>query len=80
MDQMERATREYLISLVATLKKTRAALTEERQELERWQSRVELARNKGREDLASQAEQRANEAEQRLKRLPRNARAHAWSR
>lgn len=69
MDNVQRATREYLISLISTLKQTRGALGEQRQELERWRQRAELAREKGREDLAAQAEQRAREAEQALERI-----------
>lgn len=69
MDNVQKATREYVISLISTLKKTRAALGEQRQEHERWRQRVELAREKGREELATQAVQRAREAEQALQKL-----------
>lgn len=69
MDNIEKATREYLISLITTLKKTRGALSEQRHEVDRWRERVRLAREKGRDDLAKQAEQRTQEAEQVLERL-----------
>ena len=69
MDNVQKATREYLISLITTLKKTRAALAEQRREVEKWQQRVELAQSKGRADLAAQAQQRAQEAEQALDKL-----------
>ena len=71
MDEVEKATRNYLISLISTLKKTRAARTKQEQEVQRWEQRVELAREKGREDLASQADQRAGEAKQTLGKLQR---------
>jgi len=69
MDNVEKATREYLLSLITTLKKTRGALSEQRHEVDRWRERVRLAREKGREDLAQQAEQRTLEAERVLERL-----------
>jgi len=69
MDNVEKATREYLLSLITTLKKTRGALSEQRYEVDRWRERVRLAREKGREDLAQQAEQRTLEAERVLERL-----------
>ena len=71
MDNVQKATREYLISLISTLKKTRAALGEQRQEVEKWRQRIALAREKGREDLEAQAEQRAGEAAQALEKLRR---------
>ncbi len=58
-----------MISLITTLKKTRAALAEQRQEVEKWSQRVTLAREKGRADLIAQAEQRVQEAEQTLNKL-----------
>jgi len=69
MDEVEKGARNYLISLISTLKKTRAARTKQEHEVRRWEQRVELAREKGREDLAAQAEQRAGEAKQALAKL-----------
>jgi len=69
MDEVEKAARNYLISLISTLKKTRAARAKQEHEIGRWEQRVELAREKGREDLAAQAEQRAGEAKQALAKL-----------
>lgn len=69
MDEVDRAARNYLISLISTLKKTRAVRAKQEQEVQRWEQRVELAREKGREDLAAQAEQRAGEAKQALGKL-----------
>jgi len=69
MDEVEKAARNYLISLISTLKKTRAARAKQEHEIGRWEQRVELAREKGREDLAAQAEQRAGEAKQALGKL-----------
>ena len=69
MDEVEKAARNYLISLISTLKKTRAARAKQEHEVRRWEQRVELAREKGREDLAAQAEQRAGEAQQALEKL-----------
>src|SRR6056297_228607 len=69
MDEVEKAARNYLISLISTLKKTRAARAKQEHEVRRWEQRVELAREKGREDLAAQAEQRAGEAKQALEKL-----------
>lgn len=69
MDNVQKANREYLISLITTLKKTRGALAEQRQEVERWRQRVTLARETGRADLAAGAEQRVREAETVLEKL-----------
>ncbi|MFO7729930.1 MAG: hypothetical protein R6V86_04100 [Spirochaetia bacterium] len=69
MDEVDRAARNYLISLISTLKKTRAAREKQEQEVRRWEQRVALAREKGREDLAAQAEERAGEAKQALGKL-----------
>lgn len=69
MDNVQRATREYLISLITTLKKTRSALAEQRQEVDKWNQRMQLAQEKGRADLVAQAQQRMQAAEQTLEKL-----------
>ena len=48
--------REYIIQHIATLKLTEKAYGEAQAELEKWQKRAELARGKGAEDLAAEAE------------------------
>ncbi|MCA1949952.1 MAG: chromosome partitioning protein [Treponema sp.] len=49
----------YIVAHLATLKLTEKKRAELEAELEKWKSRVELARSKGAEDLAQEAEKAA---------------------
>lgn len=69
MDQYQKASKEYLIELLSSLKKNRKAIESRQAEYETWSSRVRLAREKGREDLLSQAQLRMEEAAGVLERL-----------
>ncbi len=53
------AAKEYLVAHLATLKLTEKKLAELDAELAKWKGRVDLARSKGEEDLAAQAESEA---------------------
>lgn len=53
---------EYLLAFVTTLKQTEKALVAATEETNLWTRRVALARNKGDEGLAAQAQARASDA------------------
>jgi len=69
MDEYQKASREYLISLLTTIKKTRRALEEQQAECDNWSRRVTLAEDNNRTDLLEEARLRLSEAFEAKKRL-----------
>ncbi|MGC9313297.1 MAG: hypothetical protein ACP5IA_11450 [Sediminispirochaetaceae bacterium] len=69
MDEYQKASREYLISLLTTIKKTRRALEEQQAECDKWNRRVRLAEENRRTDLLEEARRRLSEAEETRRRL-----------
>ncbi len=69
MDEYQKASREYLISLLTTIKKTRRALEEQQAECDKWSSRVTLAKENQRPDLLEEAQRRLEEAAETKRRL-----------
>lgn len=64
-----RAAKEYMLSLLTTMKQLKAKHTQLEEEVTKWQSRVTLAEEKGRPDLAAQATARLNDAKEQLSRI-----------
>ena len=64
-----RAAKEYLLSLLTTMKQLKTKHTQLEEEVAKWQSRVILADEKGRPDLAAQASTRLNDAKEQLSRI-----------
>jgi len=58
--------KEYIFGLIATLKLTEKNIRSLEEEAAKWKGRVELARSTGKDDLASEAEKGAQEAEEKL--------------
>ncbi len=58
-----REAAEYVLSFIATLKKTEKDLSAAREEAELWARRVALARDKGETALADQAQARLDQAQ-----------------
>lgn len=69
MDEYQKASREYLISLLTTIKKTRRALEEQQAECDKWSRRVRLAEENRRSDLLEEARRRLSEAAEARRRL-----------
>ena len=69
MDDYRKASREYLISLLTTIKKIRRAIEERNTECEKWSRRVVLAEENGRPQLVHEAKQRLSEAMEAKNRL-----------
>ncbi|MFP4363262.1 MAG: PspA/IM30 family protein [Spirochaetia bacterium] len=60
---------EFVMAYVTTLKQTKADLQKKEEEFNLWKNRAKLALEKNREDLASQAANRASELEGQVKQL-----------
>ncbi len=60
---------EYVLAFIATLKQTSREIERTGEEVSLWKRRVALAREKGETELASQAETRVTELEQKKARL-----------
>lgn len=69
MSEFDRKTREYILELITTLKTTRNRIASAEAGRDRWAERERLARQQGREELASEAARRKAEEEERLTRL-----------
>lgn len=70
MDQYKKASREYLIALLTSIKKVRREMQEQQSLADKWEHRTELARTAGRTDLLEESEKHLREvlaARQRLK-------------
>jgi len=61
MDPYKKASREYLITLLTSIKKVRRELQEQRDLHHTWRRRIELARDKGRPGLQKEAEKKQEE-------------------
>jgi hypothetical protein len=67
---MDRETaKEYVLAFITTLKETQHARENAEQEKILWKGRVELARSKNEELLATQAEMKVNEIDAKLSQL-----------
>ena len=61
--------KEYIFNFIATLKLTEKQIQNTGEEMEKWQSRIELAKSKGQDDLALEAQKelgRITEKKQQL--------------
>lgn len=65
----ERSAKEYIVALITTVKNTRTKRKSLEKEVELWKNRVELAREKEREDLEAEASRRVEEKEQELEAI-----------
>jgi phage shock protein A len=61
--------REYILNFIAALKLTEKKVRELDEELARWNSRIDLARSQGRDDLAAEAERAAGHIKERRAQL-----------
>jgi phage shock protein A len=61
--------KQYVVSYIATLKQTQNQRKKLADDLSTWKSRVALAREKGREDLAAKAQAVVSETEDRLRTI-----------
>jgi phage shock protein A len=61
--------KEYVLSLITTLKLTEKEIHPLEEEAAKWKGRVELARSGGKNDLASEAGREAEKAEKKLSGL-----------
>jgi phage shock protein A len=61
--------KEYVVAVMATLKQTTAKRIQLERDLERWQKRVELAVEKGRQDLVEGASKRAANIKEDIAKL-----------
>jgi len=62
MDEYRKTNREYLISLLTTIKKTRKAMEQSKEECEKWGRRLSLAEADGSAVLQEEARKRLAEA------------------
>jgi regulator of sirC expression with transglutaminase-like and TPR domain len=69
VNEYKKASREYLITLLTSLKKARSKLQEQKTLADQWIKRVDLARTHGRADLQAEAEKRLGEILENLHRL-----------
>jgi len=69
MDEYQKASREYLLSLLTTIKKTRRALEQQETECEKWSRRLKLAEENQNQRLTEEAGKRLTEAEETKNRL-----------
>ncbi|MDR2747288.1 MAG: chromosome partitioning protein [Treponema sp.] len=53
--------REYILGFITTLKLTEQKIRELDEDLAKWKTRIDLARSRGKEDLAAEAEQAAEQ-------------------
>jgi phage shock protein A len=65
--------REYILHHITALKLTEKNIRELDEDLARWNSRIDAARSRGREDLAAEAEQAAGDIRGRQARLAEEA-------
>lgn len=63
------AAKKYVVDHIAALKQTQNQRKKVAEELSTWRGRVQLAREKGREDLVEKAQQVADETEAKLRQL-----------
>lgn len=63
------SAKEYVVAVLATLKQTVAKRIELTTELEKWQERVRLAGEHGREDLAGEAVAKAEQVKEDILRI-----------
>jgi len=69
MDEYQKASREYLISLLTTIKKTRQAIEKQQIECDIWSRRVKLAEENDKPQLLEEARRRLTEAIEAKQRL-----------
>lgn len=62
MDEYQNASREYLISLLTTIKKTRQVIEKQQAECDLWSRRVRLAEENNKPQLLEEARRRLSEA------------------
>lgn len=68
-DAFMKEDREYALTLITEYRRLESQIAEKRKELKLWQSRVELAREKGRSDLEEAALNRCRPLESELQEL-----------
>ncbi|MDR1278847.1 MAG: chromosome partitioning protein [Treponema sp.] len=61
--------REYILNFITTLKLTEKKIRELDEDLARWNSRIDLARSQGKDDLAAEAEKEAGQIKERQAQL-----------
>jgi len=69
MNPYQKASKEYLITLLTSIKKIRKEIGEQRALRDKWSGRVDLASKHRKEDLRREAEQRLGETLSSLQRL-----------
>ncbi len=65
----KKSLKEYLYSLIVTKKKTQKAMERAKDELNRWENRLKLAKEKGERELTEAASVRVEENKMRVQSL-----------